>query len=110
MGFQVELLFLQVARGERVGDKHLLRAQNPVYLVQGRKGEISERKTLWSGSGSGDGALTLKALRVLGEADTVVTPRGRKRKFNTKLWSPIRGTPLFSYPYGKGRRAGKIVS
>lgn len=40
MGFQVELLFLQVARGERVGDKHLLRAQNPVYLVQGRKGEI----------------------------------------------------------------------
>lgn len=55
--------------------------------------------------------LTLKALRVLGEADTVVTPRGGRESLAYQIVEPyIRGTPLFSYPYGKGRRAGKIVS
>lgn len=36
-GFTCAMILLGVSWGERVGDKHLLRAANPVYIIQGRR-------------------------------------------------------------------------
>lgn len=36
-GFSCQVVLLQLSFGERVGERHLLRAANPVYVIQGRR-------------------------------------------------------------------------
>lgn len=37
---KIELVSIAVSRGQEAGDKHLLKALNPVFIISAQKGEI----------------------------------------------------------------------